>query len=212
MATDYTSLGLEALALTMIFLPEPATTAVGVALLTYARKRRINNIRKAGANRTATGLESSYYYKVHKSTDDLISYHLAPINQGQLAKTLPRGISMSSQPGWEAYRSKPLQYRAKRIPPSVQIGQLPKTLHKAGPLIQNPQEWRAYRSKAIQQAVKKTTLTPAGQLPTLQYKSAGLIKKREEWQTYRSSSSILVTGKRPTQQFSGLQQGLLHKP
>jgi hypothetical protein len=212
MATDYTSIGLEALALTMIFLPEPATTALGVALLAYARKRRVNNLRQAGASRTATGLESNYYYKVHKSTDDLISYHLSAINQGQLAKTLPRGISMANQPGWEVYRSKPLQYRAKRIPPSVQIGQLPKTLHKVGPLIQNTQEWRAYRSKAIQQALKKTTLTPTGQLPSLQYRSTGLIKKREEWQSYRSSSSIMVTGKRPTQQFSGLQQGLLHKP
>ncbi len=97
--------GLESLALALIFAPEPFTTPLGIALLIFARKMRVEQQKAARRTRPHYSFHDYYNCRVKMVNSSAIAYHVAPIREGQLP--LPRSTISKlyeSRQEWEAYQ------------------------------------------------------------------------------------------------------------
>lgn len=99
--------GLESLALALIFAPEPFTTVLGVGLLAYARKKRVEQ-QQALKNRARprNSFSDFYHYRVGMIQGSSIAYHVSPARQGQLPlarSTISRLYETREE--WEKYRN-----------------------------------------------------------------------------------------------------------
>jgi hypothetical protein len=87
MKSEY-SAGLQSLALALIFMPEPFTTPIGLALLVYAKA--MGSEKPAPPRRIVNSFEDSYSYKLQMQRNNMISYELSARRHGQLPGYYPR--------------------------------------------------------------------------------------------------------------------------
>jgi hypothetical protein len=96
--------GLESAALALIFAPEPFTTPLGIALLVFARKMRLEQQEKARQSHPRYSFHDYYNCRLGMVNRSAIAYNVAPIRQGQLP--LPHSTISKiyeSRREWEAY-------------------------------------------------------------------------------------------------------------
>jgi len=91
-----TSTGLQAIALALIFMPEPFTTPIGIALLTYAKTMEAQ--KPITPRRMITTFEDHYSYKLDMSRNSIISYELAARRHGQLPESYPKIARLQDNP------------------------------------------------------------------------------------------------------------------
>jgi hypothetical protein len=82
------SAGLQAIALALIFMPEPFTTPIGLALLTYAKVMAAE--KPAAPRRVINTFDDIYSYRLQMQRNSTISYELSARRYGQLPGTYPR--------------------------------------------------------------------------------------------------------------------------
>lgn len=170
--------GLELAALPLIFAPEPVTTFAGIALLAYARKKRLEQQEAARHPRHYYSFHDYYNCRVGMVNRSAITYNIAPIRRGQLP--MPRSTISNlyeSRREWEAYHKTVNLQTKTRVNISRPLPQQP-----AG-LLQTP----VLRYQKIVNMQTKTRLNiscsssqqPAGllQTPVLRYQS-GLRPRR----------------------------------
>jgi hypothetical protein len=87
MKSEY-SAGLQSLALALIFMPEPFTTPIGLALLVYAKT--VGAEKPATPRRVINSFDDVYSYKLQMQHNNMISYELAARRHGQLPGYYPR--------------------------------------------------------------------------------------------------------------------------
>ncbi|MBL7062441.1 MAG: hypothetical protein ISS54_06875 [Dehalococcoidia bacterium] len=88
--------GLQSIALALIFMPEPLTTVVGAGLLSYAKAK--GRQRPASARRLADTFEDHYSYKMNMARSTTISYQLFPKRHGQMPESYPRVARLQDNP------------------------------------------------------------------------------------------------------------------
>jgi hypothetical protein len=100
--------GLQATALALIFLPEPFTTPIGIALLAYAKNQ---GQQKTTTVRRVTNLfEDQYTYKFSMVRGTAINYQLAARRSGQLPTAYPKISRLQDNPQY----LKAVRHSAKR--------------------------------------------------------------------------------------------------
>jgi len=100
--------GLQATALALIFMPEPFTTPIGIALLAYAKVA--GQQRPVTVRRPINTFEDRYSYKLNMVRGTTINYQLSPRRHGQLPKAYPSIAKLQDNP----QVLKALRERAKR--------------------------------------------------------------------------------------------------
>ena len=80
--------GLEYVALAMIFLPEPATTFIGVGLLGYVRSKK-DGEQSEVVYRRRSSFGEIYSYSLKMKDGSLITYQVAGIRKGQMPREWP---------------------------------------------------------------------------------------------------------------------------
>jgi hypothetical protein len=100
--------GLQAMALALIFMPEPFTTPIGIALLAYAKAT--GQQRTASTRRLPDNFEDLYSYKLSLTRNTTITYQLSPKRHGQMPEAYPRMAKLQDNPQY----LKILRERAKR--------------------------------------------------------------------------------------------------
>jgi hypothetical protein len=106
-----TAAGLQAIALALIFMPEPLTTPIGIVLLSYAKAAGAE--KPVTPRRMITTFEDHYSYKLEMQRNNIISYELSARRHGQLPEAYPRMARPQDNPQY----IKALRVRAKT--PSV---------------------------------------------------------------------------------------------
>ncbi len=91
-----TNVGLQSLALALIFMPEPFTTPFGIALLAYVKIA--NRQRPSIARRLPDTFEDRYSYKLSMTRGTTINYQLSPKRLGQMPKAYPRITNLQDNP------------------------------------------------------------------------------------------------------------------
>jgi hypothetical protein len=123
-----TSTGLQAIALALIFMPEPFTTPIGIALLTYAKAMETQ--KPVTPRRMITTFEDHYSYKLDMSRNSIISYELSARRHGQLPESYPKIARLQDNPqvvkALRARAKAPSQYTSipfsKLEPPGLMKG------------------------------------------------------------------------------------------
>jgi len=96
--------GLESAALALIFAPEPFTTPLGIALLIFARKMRIEQQKKARQSRPHYSFHDYYNCRVGMVNNSAIAYNITSVRQGQLPLRRSTISKLyESRKEWEAY-------------------------------------------------------------------------------------------------------------
>ncbi len=90
------SVGLQSVALALIFMPEPFTTPIGIALLAYAKAK--GRQRPVSARRLTNTFEDCYSYKLSMTRGTIINYQLSPKRHGQMPKSYPRITKLQDDP------------------------------------------------------------------------------------------------------------------
>ena len=96
--------GLESLALALIFIPEPVTTVIGVGLLGYVQKKRIEQQQASRHHRLPYLFRDYYNCKVQMIRGSSIAYRVSTTREGQLPlarSTIAR--LYESRREWEYY-------------------------------------------------------------------------------------------------------------
>ena len=88
--------GLQAMALALIFMPEPFTTPIGIALLAYAKST--GRQRPASTRRLPDTFEDHYSYKLSMTHSTTITYQLSPKRHGQMPEAYPRIAKLQDNP------------------------------------------------------------------------------------------------------------------
>ena len=102
--------GLQAVALALIFMPEPFTTPIGIALLAYVKAT--GRQRPATMRRLTNTFEDCYSYKLSMTRGTTINYQLSSKRHGQMPESYPRIAKLQDNPQFV----KTLRERAKRQP------------------------------------------------------------------------------------------------
>jgi len=90
------NVGLQSLALALIFMPEPFTTPFGIALLAYVKIA--SQKRPAIARRLPDTFEDRYSYKLSMTRGTTINYQLSPKRHGQMPRSYPRITKLQDNP------------------------------------------------------------------------------------------------------------------
>ena len=95
------------LALALIFIPEPVTTAVGIGLLGYSRVRNmLQQQQDIACTRLKRTFDGFYGYKIQMTGKDSIAFQTFTTRQGQLPLTWPNITKVYHTPQvWESCRS-----------------------------------------------------------------------------------------------------------
>jgi len=110
--------GLQSIALALIFMPEPFTTPVGIALLAYVKVA--GQQRPVTVRRPINTFEDRYSYKLNMVRGTTINYQLSPRRHGQLPRVYPSIAKLQDNP----QVMKALRERAKRQYTGVSISKL----------------------------------------------------------------------------------------
>jgi hypothetical protein len=92
-----TSTGLQAIALALIFMPEPFTTPVGIALLGYAKIMGAAE-KPVTPRRMINTFEDHYTYRLEMQRSSTITYQLSARRHGQLPESYPRIARLQDNP------------------------------------------------------------------------------------------------------------------
>jgi len=87
--------GLQSLALALIFMPEPFTTPVGIALLAYVKATGAE--KRVTPRRTINTFEDHYSYRLEMQRG-IIRYELSARRHGQLPESYPRMSRIQDNP------------------------------------------------------------------------------------------------------------------
>lgn len=115
--------GLESLALALIFIPEPATTVIGLGLLAYTQNKRAGQLHASRNYHLPYGFHDYYNCKMHMIRGSAIAYRVSASREGQLPlahSTISRLYenrkeweyyhrTLNARPGTAAIRSSPQQ-------------------------------------------------------------------------------------------------------
>jgi hypothetical protein len=92
-----TSTGLQAVALALIFMPEPFTVPIGIALLGYAKIMAAAE-KPVTPRRTINTFEDHYSYRLEMQRKSIITYELSARRYGQLPVSYPRMARLQDNP------------------------------------------------------------------------------------------------------------------
>ena len=132
MKSEY-STGLQSLALALIFMPEPFTTPIGIALLAYTKAM--------GAEKPATPrsvintFEDHYSYKLQMQRNNMISYELSARRHGQLPGYYPKVSKPQDNP--EFVKAMRARTKAQPQPTSVPFSKLEPSGLMKGPRLKD---------------------------------------------------------------------------
>jgi len=90
------STGLQSIALALIFMPEPFTTPIGIALLAYIRVT--GQQKPVTVRRLTNTFEDHYTYKLNMVRGTTINYQLSPRRHGQLPGSYPKIARLQDNP------------------------------------------------------------------------------------------------------------------
>ena len=90
------SVGLQSVALVLIFMPKPFTTPIGIALLAYAKAA--GRRRPVSARYVTNTFEDHYSYKLSMTRGMAINYQLSPKRHGQMPKAYPTIAKLQDNP------------------------------------------------------------------------------------------------------------------
>jgi len=90
------STGLQSIALALLFMPEPFTTPIGIALLAYARST--GQQKTVTVRRLTNTFEDHYTYKLNMVRGTSINYQLSPRRHGQPPKAYPSIARLQDNP------------------------------------------------------------------------------------------------------------------
>ena len=88
--------GLQTVALALIFMPEPFTIPVGVALLDYVR--RAKQRRPVGLRPPANPFHEHYTYRLDMKDKTTITFQMFPTRQGLLPRAYPKIAKLHDNP------------------------------------------------------------------------------------------------------------------
>jgi hypothetical protein len=109
------STGLQSLALALIFMPEPFTVPIGIALLTYAKI--VEGEKPVAPRHTINTFEDNYSYKLEMQRNNMISYELSARRLGQLPGYYPRISRPQDNPDF----AKSMRARTKAQPQPMSV-------------------------------------------------------------------------------------------
>ena len=92
-----TSAGLRAIALALIFMPEPFTTPIGIALLGYTKVMGAAE-KPVTPRRLTNTFEDHYSYRFNMVRGTTINYQLSPRRHGQLPRAYPSIAKLQDNP------------------------------------------------------------------------------------------------------------------
>ena len=111
------SLGLESLALALIFAPEPFSTFVGIALLAGVRASKMKRVSSTNnIPRPAHGFTDYYQYRVGMVKRDSLGYNIKPLREGQLTGSFPQPVRLYDTQAWGSYRRGAYSYLNNKKP------------------------------------------------------------------------------------------------
>lgn len=128
------SAGLQSLALALIFMPEPFTTPIGIALLAYAKTMGAEE-KAATPRRIQNNFDDIYSYKLQMQRNNMISYELSARRLGQLPGYYPRISRPQDNPDFiKSMRTRP---KPQSQPVSVPFSKLEPSGLMKGPKIKD---------------------------------------------------------------------------
>jgi hypothetical protein len=192
-------LGLESVALALIFAPEPFTTLIGVGLLAAARANKMHSESRRPTDR----FEDYYRCAMELANDGKLKYKVATIREGQMPHAVTRRTNLYETDAWQHYRQSAYRYLSDKNPDGD--GKLPQTVTMRD---------KVYESDGWHQHHQGGTDTVSDKKPDVDGKMTQEITmtskmyQTDGWQQSRQGGSGKVPGKKPSS-FKGLQRGLL---
>jgi hypothetical protein len=192
-------LGLESVALALIFAPEPFTTLIGVGLLAAARANKMHSESRRPTDR----FEDYYRCAVELAKDGRLSYRVAPIRDGQMPHAAPRRTNPYETDAWQHYRKSPYRYLSDKNPDGD--GKMPQMVTMRDKVYESD-GWHQRRQGGADTVSDKKPdvdgkMTQGITMTAKMYETDG-------WKQQRQGSSGKMPVKKPAS-FKGLQQGLL---
>jgi hypothetical protein len=111
------SMGVESVALALIFAPEPFSTFVGIGLLAASRASKIKRVSQETMTRPANRFEDYYRYNIGMVHRGNLAYRVTPIRDGQLPGTFPQTVKLYDTQAWGHYRKSAYNYLNVKKPP-----------------------------------------------------------------------------------------------
>jgi hypothetical protein len=112
------SLGLESLALALIFAPEPFSTFVGIGLLAATRAAKMKRVSNSNnIAKPAHGFDDYYQYRIGMVKRDSLGYNIKPLREGQLTGSFPQAVRLYDTQAWGSYRHGAYSYLNNKKPP-----------------------------------------------------------------------------------------------
>ena len=193
-------LGLESVALALIFAPEPFTTLIGVGLLAAARANKMHSESRRPTDR----FEDYYRCAIELAKDGKLNYRVASIRDGQMPHAVPRRTNLYETNAWQHYRKSPYRYLSEKKPDMD--GKMPQTITMTSKTYETD-GWQQ-QSKGGSGKVSEKNPDMDGKMPQTITMTAKMYET-DGWKQQRQGGSGKVSGKKPASPFKGLQRGLL---
>jgi hypothetical protein len=111
------SIGLESLALALIFAPEPFSTFVGIGLLAASRASKMKRVGTQVNSKPVNRFEDYYRYNIGMVKHGNVAYKVTPLRDGQLPGTFPQTVRLYETQAWGQYRRSAYNYLNAKKPP-----------------------------------------------------------------------------------------------
>jgi hypothetical protein len=193
-------MGLESVALALIFAPEPFTTLIGVGLLVAARASKVHN----GSRRPTDRFEDYYRCAIELANDGKLKYRVAPTRDGQMPHSVQRRTNLYDTDGWEYYRKSAYRYLSDKNPEGD--GKLPQTVTMRDKVYESD-GWHQRRQESTGEVSTKKPYDVDGKM-TQGITMTAKMYQTDGWQQSRQGGSGKAPAKKSSS-FKGLQRGLL---
>jgi hypothetical protein len=111
------SMGLESVALALIFAPEPFSTFVGIGLLAFSRANKIKRVSTTTSAKPANRFEDYYHCRIGMVNQGNLAYKVTPLKAGQLPGSFPQTVRLYDTQAWGHYRKSAYSYLNINKPP-----------------------------------------------------------------------------------------------
>jgi hypothetical protein len=111
------SMGLDSLALALIFAPEPVTTFIGIGLLAFSRASKMKRVGADTGIKPVNRFEDYYQYRIGMVKKGNLAYQVTPLREGQLPGKFPQTVKLYDTGAWGHYRRTAYNYLNPQGPP-----------------------------------------------------------------------------------------------
>lgn len=109
-------MGLESLALALIFAPEPFSTFVGIGLLAAARASKMKRVSDNTTVKPANRFEDYYQCRIGMVNRGNLAYNIKPLKEGLLPGNFPQTVRLYDTQAWGSYRRGAYSYLNNKQP------------------------------------------------------------------------------------------------